>query len=208
MTTLANREATPAQAKARSAAIKRMVREADRSWIAIAQRLIEGRHALDYRALGFANVKDWLAEQLDGAMSVPDAFKKMRILEKLPFLSDSKILEIPSRNADQLTRLPEKERKKPEWVAKAKAASVDAFREEVQAFVEKRTGMKRDVYVTFSRRVTEAAFNHFELAIAEFARAEGIDLEHQPEKISEVLDLMAAMILLELQSRAKEEVPA
>jgi hypothetical protein len=207
MTNLAKHpvESTPAQARARSKAIQSLAKQVDSTLIKLAQRLLEGRDAHDYKALGFARMKDWLAEQLNGSMSVSYAMFQMRVIETLPFLPEKKILEMGPRNAGQLIRLPEKERHKPEWIDKAIAQNSEQFKETVEVALEKRTGMKRDTFVQFSISLPESVHEHLELAIAEIARVENLDVEQNPGLRIQCLDLMAALVLTELRERGRVE---
>jgi len=96
-------------------------------------------------ALGM-NAKQWMEKYLEGSLS--DAFRKLRIFRSLAGVPDEKIQEMPERNAYELCRLPEAERKSPEWVDQATKLPVAQFKDRVDEALEKR-GIAREKFGDF-----------------------------------------------------------
>jgi hypothetical protein len=187
------RNATKAEALAHSKYIKGQVKLAGRTWINIAKHLKAGLRAHEPEALGM-NAKQWIVQHTDGQVTLSDAFKKMRILEGLKHLPEEKILEIGICNGETLCRLPEKERKSPEWVRKATEMPKAEFSEAVETATEVRTGHKRSVFVAFHINLPEDIHAQLEAAIVKIARVANLDIQTRPGLRIQAIEYLAQLV--------------
>jgi hypothetical protein len=193
-----NPEATKEEAKALTKQVQEKTRTIERSWWELAKLVDKCLHKHVPSVLGLTAAA-WMEKYLQG--SVSDAFRKLRIARGLAGVPEAKLLEMPERNAYQLVRLPEKQRKSPEWVNRAIEQPTAEFKEAVEVAIEKKTGQVREKWVTFAVRLPEAVNEHFELAITELARAESLDIQQKPALKIQCMDLIAALVILEMQGR-------
>jgi hypothetical protein len=186
------KEASKDEAKTLTKTVQTKVKAIERGWWSLA-KLVDTclkRHVP--AALGM-NAHTWLHTYMEGSLS--DAFRKLRIVRALAGVPEQKIVAMKERNAYELCRLPEKERKSAEWVNKATRLPVEEFKEEVAHVLEKK-GITREPMTDFYVRLTQSAHdNVVEPAMQKAARLLSIDLEQKPQLLVEVFEKICLFVL-------------
>jgi hypothetical protein len=170
--------------------VQARVKSIEKSWWGLA-RVVDTclkRHVP--AALGM-NAKQWMEKYLEGSLS--DAFRKLRIFRALAGVPDDKIEEMPERNAYELCRLPEAQRKSLEWVDQATKLPVAQFRERVVEALEKR-GISQDKFGDFYLRAPVDVIEELRGAEAKVAKILSLDIETRPELRIQVWSAIAALV--------------
>lgn len=201
MTKLAKDEATKSEAQALTQQVREQTKQLERGWWTLAKLIDTCISRRVPAALGLT-AQAWMEENLQGSIS--DAWRKLRMARNLMGIPESELLRIPERNAYHLTRMPQEARKSQEWINKAVEMSVSDFQEAVEAALEKKTGQQREKFIIWRMRLPVAVAQRLDSAIREFAYSEGLDIEQTPALKIQCLDLMLAVIFLDLQGRQKE----
>jgi hypothetical protein len=183
-------EASKKEAVELSADVQARVKSIEKSWWGLA-RLVDiclKRHVP--AALGM-NAKQWMEKYLEGSLS--DAFRKLRIFRSLAGAPDEKIQEMPERNAYELCRLPEAQRKSPEWVDQATKLPVAQFKDRVDEALEKR-GIAREKFGDFYLKAPVDVIEELQAAEAKVAKILSLDIETRPGLRIQVWSAIAALV--------------
>lgn len=185
--------ATKAEAEAMDREVVRIVGEIRSNWFrlgSLIHKMIDTRGAA---ALGFPNMRSWMISRLGESLSnVYSALRSVRALEGVP---EEKLKLIGERNAHMLTRLPEKERKSEEWIEKATTLPTKEFKHEVEIAIERKTGLPRERFKTFSVALPEAVYDSLCAAEKKLARSLDLDIEAYPGNRIQVWEALAQWIL-------------
>jgi hypothetical protein len=140
------KKATKQEAVKRTAERRKQWKSLETGWLALG-RAVEQDVALHVpEALG-TTFTAWLESTFDcSASKVFQAFRASKALKGIP---EEKLNQITQANAVRMATLPEKERKSPEWVKKAVELPMNEFKSEVEAHIEKKTGIKKEKWHTF-----------------------------------------------------------
>src|ERR1700681_2363782 len=130
--------ATKEEAKGLDDVAAQIIKEMKRSWLSLGLVMKRVSETQAYEQLGFRSMRAWMESRLGEQMA--SAYQSMRAVKALDGVPESKLEKIGTRNAQVLVRLPEKERKSEEWIAKAADLSERQLRAEVDAVIEKKTG--------------------------------------------------------------------
>jgi hypothetical protein len=183
-------EASKKEALELSADVQARVKFIEKTWWGLA-RLVDTclkRHVP--AALGMT-AKQWMDKYLEGSLS--DAFRKLRIFRGLAGVPDEKIYEMPERNAYELCRLPEAQRKSPEWVDQAAKLPVAQFKDRVDEALEKK-GIARDKFGDFYLRAPVDVIEELQAAEAKIAKILSLDIETRPGLRIQVWSAIAALV--------------
>ena len=184
--------ATEAEARAMDEEIVRILGEIKSGWLRLGlllQRMIATEAFL---ALGFPSMHSWMTARLGGSMS--NAFAALKTVRALSGVPLSQLENIGTRNAQVLIRLPEKERKSEEWIKKASILQERQLRAEVDAAIEKKTGMPKERFCYWGEVVPESVSEKLEEMMAKIGRVLQIDVSERHGRIT-ALEALAATIL-------------
>ena len=112
------------------------------SWLSlgrVAQKMIDTQA---FEQLGFRSMRAWMESRLGEQMA--SAYHSLRAVRALEGVPESKLEKIGTGNAQVLVRLPAKERRSDEWLTKAATLPEKQLRTEVDALIEKKTGMPKE----------------------------------------------------------------
>ena len=187
-------KATKAEAEAMDKEVVRIVGEIRSNWLrlgSLIQRMID-TGAIE--VLGFPSMHSWMTTRL--GESISNAFSALRSVRALKGVPQEKLERIGERNAHMLTYLPERERKSDEWIEKAAKLPIKQFKQEVETTIEKKTGLPRDNFKTWSVALPEKVYESLCEAERKLAWSLGIDIETKPASRILVWEAWAQWILL------------
>lgn len=165
----------------------------------VVKKVIETRA---FEQLGFRSMRAWMESRLGEQMA--SAYQSLRVVRALEGVPELKLEKIGTRNAQVLVRLPEKERKSDEWIAKAGALPERQLKAEVDALMEKKTGMVKEKFRHWGEAVPESIAEKLEEMMTKIGRVLQVDISERPGRIT-VLEALAAMILNTPEERLKVE---
>jgi hypothetical protein len=186
-------KATEAEAQALDQEVIQTLKTMRSSWLrlgSLIQKVIDTRA---FEPLGFRTMKDWMDSRLGKSMS--SAYSALRSVRALNGIPQQKLERIPERNAYHLTRLPETERQSDKWVEKAATLPTKEFKDEVETELERKTGLAREEFRTFSVALPEPVYDSLCAAEEKIARALTIDIETRPGSRILVWEALALWIL-------------
>jgi hypothetical protein len=186
-------KATEAEARVLDQEVIQTLKTMRSSWLrlgSLIQKVIDTRA---FEPLGFRTMKDWMDARLGKSMST--AYSALRSVRALKGIPEQKLERIPERNAHLLTRLPETERKSDGCIEKAATLPTKEFKEEVETELERKTGLPRDRFKTFSVALPEAVYDNVSEAERKIARSLSIDIETKPASRILVWEALAQWIL-------------
>jgi hypothetical protein len=134
----------------------------------------------------------WMAAHLGGSKS--NAFAALKTVRALSGVPESQLENIGTRNAQVLIRLPEKERKSEEWIKKASTLPERELRAEVDAEIEKKTGMPKERFRYWGEPVPESLAQKLDEMLAKICNVLELDLTETKARIT-ALEALAATIL-------------
>jgi hypothetical protein len=184
--------ATEAEAKAMDDEVVRILGEMRCGWLRLGlltQKMIDTQA---YVASGFTSMHSWMAARLGGSKS--NAFAALKTVRALSGVPESQLENIGTRNAQVLIRLPEKERKSEEWIKKASTLPERELRAEVDAEIEKKTGMPKERFRYWGEAVPESLAQKLDEMLAKICNVLELDLTETKARIT-ALEALAATIL-------------
>ena len=186
-------KATKAEAEAMDKEVVRILGEIRSNWLRLGRLVQRFMETQAFEALGFPNVHAWMTSRLGESLS--NAFSALRSVRALEGVPEEKLKRIGERNAHALTYLSEKERKSDEWLEKAATLPTKEFRQEVETTIEKKTGLAREGFKTFSVALPEKVYESLCKAEEKLAWSLGIDIETKPASRILVWEALAQWIL-------------
>jgi len=184
--------ATEAEARAIDDEVVRILGEMKCGWLRLGLLIQKVIDTQAFVALGFPSMHSWMTARLGGSMS--NAFAALKTVRALSGVPESQLESIGSRNAQVLIRLPEKERKSEEWIKKASTLPERELRAEVDAAIEKRTGMPKERFRYWGEAVPESLAQKLDEMLAKICKVLEVDLIETSGRIT-ALEALAAMIL-------------
>jgi hypothetical protein len=163
------------------------------------QKMIDTRA---FEALGYTSMNSWMTARLGGSTS--SAFAAVKTVRALKGVPESELEKIGSRNAQVLIRLPEKERKSGEWIEKASTLTEKELRAEVDAAMEKKTGMPKEKFRFWGEAVPESVAQKLDEMMAKIGRVLELDIVQRPGRIT-ALEALAVAILNTPDEQLKAE---
>lgn len=185
--------ATKPEASALTSEVREHVKHAEKIWWKAIKVIDLCLHRRVPEALG-QSTKEWMAQNVDGSLS--DAFRKLRRFRALQGVSEEAVMAMPGKNIDQLTRLTKEERVSPRWVSLAQDLAPEKMVERVDAVLEKR-GIKKEVYQTWSLRVTQSEFEEMNDVENKIAGVLGLDTDKElsPSERSKCWGAVRSLVL-------------
>lgn len=168
-------KATEAEAQALDQEVIQTLKVMRSSWLrlgSLIQKVIDTRA---FEPLGFRTMKDWMDARLGKSMST--AYSALRSVRALKGIPEQKLERIPERNAHLLTRLPEALRRSDPWIEKAATLPTKEFKEDVETELEKKTGLPREKFKTFSIALPESVYEDMYKMERRVALVLSIDIE-------------------------------
>jgi len=184
--------ATEAEARAMDEEMVRILGEIKSGWLRLGLLLQKVIATEAFRALGFPSMHSWMTARVGGSMS--NAFSALKTVKALSGVPLSQLESIGTRNAQVLIRLPEKERKSEEWIKKASILQERQLRAEVDAAIEKKTGMPKERFCYWGEVVPESVSEKLEEMMAKIGRVLQIDVSERHGRIT-ALEALAATVL-------------
>ena len=162
-----------ADAKARTGELKRQARDLESGWLTLGR---EVRKCLADGIPGLLGMSatDWMTSTFGASLA---RLKRARRMEAaLSGLATEKLKLLTEGNAYSLTKLPEKQRKDPEWVEKAIRMPVAEFKNEVEDERHRITGMPQEQFSTFWVRLPDSVYQQMMDAEAKVAESLGVEI--------------------------------
>lgn len=184
--------ATKAEAKAMDKEVIRIVGQIRSNWLhlgSLIQRMID---SYAFEALGLG-MHAWMTARFGNNLS--SAYSALRSVRALRGIPQEKLEQIGERNAHALTRLPQKQRRSNEWIAKAATLPIREFKQEVEIALEQKTGLRRERFKTWSVALPETVYESMCAAEQKLARSLQIDIETTPGNRITVWEALAQWIL-------------
>jgi hypothetical protein len=194
--------ATEAEARAMDDEVARILTEIKSTWLRLGLLLQKMIDTSAYQALGFRSMHSWMTARLGGSMS--NGFAALKSVRALKGVPEAQLEKIGTRNAQVLVRLPEKERKSEEWIEKASTLSEKELRAEVDAVMEKKTGMPRERFRFWGEAVPESVAQKLDEMMAKIGRVLELDIVQRAGRIT-ALEALAATILNTPDEQLKAE---
>jgi hypothetical protein len=174
--TLKRREIDLEEAKERTARHRQDFLGIRKSWVRLGREVAESVDLRVPAKLGM-NMRDWMAQTFeDGKTKI---FRELQSYRALAGVPEKQLEAIAEGNAHELTRLPEVERKSPEWVEKAVDMPAAEFREAVTVALEKK-GVPREEMRTFAVIVSKSIYDEMQAAERKIAKMCSLDIEAKP----------------------------
>jgi hypothetical protein len=155
----------------------------------VVRKMIETRA---FEQLGFKSMRAWMESRL--GEQTASAYQALRAVRALDGIPESKLEKIGTRNAQVLLRLPARERTSEEWIAKAATLPERQLKAEVDALIEKRTGMPKEPFRYWGEAVPESVAKKLDEMMVKGGRVLQVDVRERSGRIT-VLEALAAMIL-------------
>jgi hypothetical protein len=186
-------KATKAEAEALDKEVVRIVTETRSSWLRLGRLVEEVTMTQAWEALGFPNVHAWMIARMGESLS--SVYCALRSVRMLKGVAEEKLRRIGERNAHALTYLPEKERRKDEWIEKAATLPMKEFKQEIEIALEAQTGLSRERFKAWSIALPEKVYENMCAAEKKLARSLHLDIEDQPGNRIIVWEALAQWIL-------------
>jgi hypothetical protein len=165
----------------------------------VVKKMIETRA---YEQLGFTSMRAWMDSRLgEQTASAYQALRAVRALDGVPI---SQLERIGTRNAQVIARLPQKERRSDEWIAKAADLPERQLKAEVDALIEKKTGMVKEKFRHWGEAVPESVAEKLDDMMTKIGRVLELDVRERPGRIT-ALEALAATILNTPDEQLKAE---
>ncbi len=196
------RPATKQEAQSLDREALQIIKAMKTSWLSlglVVKKMIETRA---FEQLGFRSMRAWMESRL--GEQIASAYQSLRAVRALDGVPESKLEQIGTRNAQVLTRLPEKERKSEEWIEKAAKLPERALRAEVDAVIEKKTGMPKEKFRFWGEPVPESVAQKLDEMMTKIGRVLELDVSERPGRIT-ALEALAATILNTPDEQLKAE---
>jgi len=196
------RPATKQEAQSLDREALQIIKAMKTSWLSlglVVKKMIETRA---FEQLGFRSMRAWMESRL--GEQIASAYQSLRAVRALDGVPESKLEQIGTRNAQVLTRLPEKERKSEEWIEKASKLPERALRAEVDAVIEKKTGMPKEKFRFWGEPVPESVAQKLDEMMTKIGRVLELDVSERPGRIT-ALEALAATILNTPDEQLKAE---
>jgi len=184
--------ATEAEARAMDDEVVRILGEMKCGWLRLGLLIQKMIDTQAFVALGFPSMHSWMTARLGGSMS--NAFAALKTVRALSGVPESQLESIGTRNAQVLIRLPEKERKSEEWIKKASMLPERELRAEVDAAIERKTGMPKERFRYWGEAVPESLAQKLDEMLAKICNVLELDLTETKGRIA-ALEALAATIL-------------
>ena len=133
-----------------------------------------------------------MTARLGGSLS--SAFAALRSVRALKGVPEHKLEKIGTRNAQILTRLPPRERTSDEWVEKAAMLPEKELRAEVDALIERKTGLPKEKFRYWGEAAPESVAGKLDEMMSKIGCVLQVDVGERSGRIT-VLEALAAMIL-------------
>jgi hypothetical protein len=185
-------KATEAEANAMDREAVRIAAEMRSGWLRLGTLIQEIAETRAFETLGYTSMHSWMTNRLGESMS--GAYSALRSVRALRGVSEAKLEKIGERNAHTLTRLPEKERKKDEWIQKAANLPERQLKAEVDAVIERKTGMPKERFRYWGEAVPESVADKLDEMMAKIGRVLQVDVSERSGRIT-ALEALAATIL-------------
>ena len=196
------RPATKQEAQSLDREALQIIKAMKTSWLSlglVVKKMIETRA---FEQLGFRSMRAWMESRL--GEQIASAYQSLHAVRALDGVPESKLEQIGTRNAQVLTRLPEKERKSEEWIEKAAKLPERALRAEVDAVIEKKTGMPKEKFRFWGEPVPESVAQKLDEMMTKIGRVLELDVSERPGRIT-ALEALAATILNTPDEQLKAE---
>lgn len=182
---------TKSEAASLTRKVKAYWRKMETSWSALGRLVDQCLKKRVPEALGLT-AEQWMEQTIPG--SSRRAWRALRSIRALQGVPEEKLSQITEGNAQALTRLPEKERKDPAWINKAVNLPNEDFKEEVETLREKKTGIRRQEFITVHLSMPREVFDKWEAAVQKMARVCCIDLLGNEGRRLLVYERIAALV--------------
>jgi hypothetical protein len=165
----------------------------------VVKKMVETRA---FEQLGFTSMRAWMESRFrEQLASAYQALRAVRALEGIPI---AQLERIGTRNAQVIARLPEKERRSNEWLAKAADLPERQLKAEVDALIETKTGMVKEKFRHWGEAVPESIAEKLEEMMAKIGRVLQVDVSERSGRIT-ALEALAAMIANTPEDQLKAE---
>ena len=200
-------KATQKQAKQITADLRKAWKGLEVGWLALGRKVERAVELHVPEALG-TDMTSWMQSTFDcSASKVFQAFRASKALKGIP---EEKLNQITQANAVRMATLPEKERKSPEWVKKAVELPMDKFKESVDDWQEKKTGIKKEKWHTFRVGLPKDVYDL--VLEAEFKLAKILEVDISDKSMNQSAarlacwEALAALVNLTDESILKAEI--
>ena len=177
---------TKKQAERRTATHKRDFAGLKKGWVRLGQDVDKSVRLGVPAALGM-NMRDWLEKTFPESAS--HIFRQLQSYRALQGVSPAKLERMPEANAHELTRLPEKDRKAPQIVAKAVSQTPKEFKETISHIREEKYHIPKETWKTWAVRVPEAVYDNLVAAQEKMARVLQLDLEDENARTKNLITI-------------------
>ena len=167
-------------------------RKFGRAWFQLGVEVDKAIRRGEHTALGLT-FDEWAVQTFgDSGKKLERAIRSTRALAGLPA---AKLAVMTEGNAWELSRLPEKTRKSPEWVENAVVLPNDTFKKEVDQALQKKQTEPREIFKTWRVSLPEAVYEMVVEAERKAAAAMQLDIVEKPARRLLVWERFAKLIL-------------
>jgi hypothetical protein len=196
------RKATLAEAKEMDRKAVRIIAETKAGWLRLGMLIHKMAETLAFETLGFASMHSWMTKRFGESLS--SAYSALRSVRALQGVSEDKLEKIGERNAHVLTRLPVPERTRDEWMEKAANLPTKVLVAQVDAAIEKKTGLPKERFRFWGEAVPESVAQKLDEMLEKIGRVLELDMTQRYGRIT-ALEALAATILNTPDEQLKAE---
>jgi hypothetical protein len=194
--------ATEAEAKAMDKEAVRIVAELKSGWLRLGMLIQKMAATRAFETLDFPSMHSWMTDRL--GESISGAYSALRSVRALHGIPEAKLEKIGERNAHTLARLPEKDRRRDEWIEKAANLPTKEFVAQVDEAIEKKTGLPNEQFRFWGEAVPVSVAQKLDEMLEKIGRVLELDMTRRSGRIT-ALEALAATILTTTDEQLKAE---